>query len=358
MKIPPKTGHERAKVRARALRKRGPSKDVDASVNPLETFGGISIGDRFGSLTVVRRAENKGQHAYWECVCECPSVCLCSYECDCEPKPVHARTIVVRGDHLRDGSTLSCGCAHSCYQETRITEVEKKLRLKNFGKVFVLGTAREFMGVKQIHAVTACRYCGVVKIQRGSDVLRKNFRGCDCAYIGTIEKRVREYGWPPPWPVKQREQTEVTLMRGEWRSMIARCHDPKNRDYAGWGGRGIYVCERWRNSFEAFLADNGVRPLEMSLERKDNAGPYSPENCKWGTRREQNRNRRSTIVLEYLGERLTLAELASRLGITYAQAYRHYRTRRSADEIAAWAHTRVTGKYAVPPLDSTAIRAD
>ena len=119
MNVAPEQGLERMKARARALRKRGPSVAGDISANPRETFGGISIRDRFGKLTVIRRAENKGQHARWECVC------------DCTP----GQTIVVRGDHLRDGSTLSCGCAQKQYQEIRITKAEKSLRLKNFGKV-------------------------------------------------------------------------------------------------------------------------------------------------------------------------------------------------------------------------------
>jgi hypothetical protein len=225
-------------------------------------------------------------------------------------------------------------------QEVRIAKTEKDLRLKNFGKVFVFGTAREYMGRKQVHAACWCRYCGTGSVQRASELLRKNFRGCDCMFVGSIRERVQQYGWPPPWPIKQREPIAVKMMRGELRSIIARCHDRKNRDYPRWGGRGIYVCERWRSSFETFLADNGIRPLEKTLERIDNNGPYSPENCKWGTRGEQTRNRLNTIFFEYQGERTTLVELANRLGITYAQAYRHYRSRGTAEAIAAWASTR------------------
>lgn len=129
-------------------------------------------------------------------------------------------------------------------------------------------------------------------------------------------------------------------MRNEWRTMIARCHDPHNRDYPDYGGRGIYVCEAWRNNFEIFLRDNGVRPLEKTLDRNNNNGPYSPENCKWATRGEQTRNRRNTIFLEYQGEQPTLAELAQQIGVTYAQAYRQHRAGNTADQIAAWAAAR------------------
>jgi hypothetical protein len=74
----------------------------------------------------------------------------------------------------------------------------------------------------------------------------------------------------------------------------------------------------------------------MTLDRIDNSGPYSPENCRWATPSEQTRNRRNTIFVEYQGAKLTLAELAMHLRITYAQAYRRYRATNSADEIAVW----------------------
>lgn len=77
-----------------------------------------------------------------------------------------------------------------------------------------------------------------------------------------------------------------------WRAMIGRCVQPKTRSFEHYGGRGISVCDRWRNSFESFLADMGVRPEGKSLDRINPDGNYEPGNCRWATAFEQRHNRR------------------------------------------------------------------
>jgi hypothetical protein len=99
-------------------------------------------------------------------------------------------------------------------------------------------------------------------------------------------------------------------------TMLQRCYNPARSTYARYGGRGIVVCDRWRTSFRNFLADMGLRPSPTStLDRIDNDGAYSPENCRWADRRTQARNRSSNRLLEFQGVTRTLAEWSEITGL-------------------------------------------
>ncbi|XXX79246.1 hypothetical protein WMF30_10770 [Sorangium sp. So ce134] len=100
--------------------------------------------------------------------------------------------------------------------------------------------------------------------------------------------------------------------------MKDRCLNPNNQDFAYYGGRGVSVCDRWRDSFEAFLEDMGPRPsLRYWIDRLDTNGNYEPANCAWRTAREQQRNRRNNRRVEWRGETMLLADWAERLGVAY-----------------------------------------
>jgi hypothetical protein len=83
-----------------------------------------------------------------------------------------------------------------------------------------------------------------------------------------------------------------------WVNMISRCIDPHHKLYPYYGGRGIRVCERWINSFPAFLVDMGAKPSpDLSIDRVNNDGPYEPGNCRWATRSQQINNRRTARLV-------------------------------------------------------------
>lgn len=99
-----------------------------------------------------------------------------------------------------------------------------------------------------------------------------------------------------------------------WSRMHQRCNDKNDPAYARYGGRGITVCERWKN-FPDFLEDMGECPLGHTLERLNNDLGYTPENCVWATRAAQARNRNRTILLEYKGQKQCMADWAAHLGL-------------------------------------------
>lgn len=87
-----------------------------------------------------------------------------------------------------------------------------------------------------------------------------------------------------------------------WSGMMQRCFNPNNNHYPYYGGRGITVCDRWRNSFEAFLEDMGPRPKGTSIDRwPDKEGNYEPGNCRWATPAQQATNTRANIMIDIGG---------------------------------------------------------
>lgn len=100
-----------------------------------------------------------------------------------------------------------------------------------------------------------------------------------------------------------------------WKRMKERCLNPNHKSYPRYGGRGITVCERWKNSFLNFYSDMGPKPQNHTINRLDNKGNYCPENCRWASVEEQNNNKENSHLLTYNGETLTLSQWAKRFNI-------------------------------------------
>jgi hypothetical protein len=153
-----------------------------------------------------------------------------------------------------------------------------------------------------------CRcVCGTERPVRESHLRSRASRSCGCVHRGEPRiSRTQHGGYRSP---------EYRA----WAHMIERCNNPDVPGYENYGGRGVRVCERWRNSFEDFLSDIGRRPSPRhSIDRfPNNDGNYEPDNCRWATPSEQMRNTRRTRLLTHAGETMCLTDWANRLGISY-----------------------------------------
>lgn len=110
-----------------------------------------------------------------------------------------------------------------------------------------------------------------------------------------------------------------------WLDMKGRCYNQNSQRYYTHGARGITVCDKWRDSFDAFLADMGEKPDGFTLDRVDNDGNYEPSNCKWSTPKEQANNRSTCIYVEYNGETKTVKQWSEELGISFSALLKRLR---------------------------------
>ena len=99
-----------------------------------------------------------------------------------------------------------------------------------------------------------------------------------------------------------------------WNNMKQRCRDELHPAYSNYGGRGIKVCQRWQDSFEDFVSDMGPRPEGHTLDRIDNGGNYTPDNCRWASNAEQSRNTCRNHFITHKGETLCLKDWSLKLG--------------------------------------------
>lgn len=151
---------------------------------------------------------------------------------------------------------------------------------------------------------------------------------CDCGGVATCLTNNLTRGNSTSCGCQRREgqfkhgmsKTPVHLA---WRNMIQRCENPKDRAFHNYGGRGISVSPEW-HEFSQFIADMGMRPEGYELDRIDNDGPYSKDNCRWVSKRDNLNNRRDNVNITHNGETLTIHQWSIRTGIPPRTiAYRH-----------------------------------
>lgn len=243
-------------------------------------------GMKFSRLTVLKQSPRKDSRPVWECKCECGS------------------KVLVSTSALRTGNTKSCGCARIIANKNRCID----LTGKTFGKWMVVCRA-ENIG-RRTFWLCECE-CGGKRPVQADSLSGGISTNCGCERNKkTISRNTTHgmYGRPE---------------RNVWQQMIGRCTNKNDESYKNYGGRGIKVCDKWRNDFLAFLKDMGPRPFDgAQIDRfPNNNGNYEPGNCRWTTRKNNLRNTRKNRFLEFDGKRLTVAEWSEVTGISQSAIY-------------------------------------
>jgi len=145
--------------------------------------------------------------------------------------------------------------------------------------------------------------CGNTSHVLKCNLVTGNTTSCGCVYKESIGNRTRTHGM------------SKSAVYYRYNHMIKRCYDTAYKQYVDYGGRGITVCPQWlgKGGFAQFLADMGEVPKDLTLDRIDNSKGYSPDNCRWASRKMQMRNKRSNTMFK--GK--CLAEWAEELGVKY-----------------------------------------
>ena len=183
----------------------------------------------------------------------------------------------------------------------------KQLNLtgKRFGKLVVIKTAGK---TKNGAYLWQCKCdCGNEIIANVGNLKNGHTKSCGCLRVDRCKTNFTKHG------------LEHTRLYGIWSDMRLRCYDEKNIAYHRYGGRGITICNEWKNDVKAFYdwaTANGYKD-SLTIDRIDNDGNYCPENCRWATVKEQASNRRSNILVTHNGKTQTMKKWANEVGTPY-----------------------------------------
>lgn len=249
-------------------------------------------GKIFGRLTVLEQAPTRispggAKMVYWRCKCICGNI------------------TEVNGNLLRRGETTSCGCYHREQQKKSPILQAKDMSGKVFGHLTVLQRVSSD-DKKRARWLCQCD-CGRTVIAVGAMLRCGHIRSCNAnihrqKYGGTYKKLYKLYS-----------------------AMSQRCFNPNNSQFKDYGGRGITMCEEWRNNYNAFrkwallsgyreeTLPNGLN--KWTIDRINVNGNYEPGNCRWITCQEQQLNKRDNVVITYKGETKTATEFAKQYNI-------------------------------------------
>lgn len=296
-------------------------------------------GRSFGSWTVLSRAPSQNGRTTWNCQCIC------------------GVTKDVSSISLRKGTSTSCGCSHS----------KENLVGRNFGELTVLSFDGFIKGNPKWICTCSCgsvvslfenslrsgrKHCNSylhnpnIGLKYGKLTItphyistgrsRKYLCQCDCGNTtystisNLISGNTKSCGC---MSLESRKSSITHGMSGSriyniWQKMISRCERPGDPSFKKYGAKGITVCESWHdfNSFYSWSISNGYSDA-LTIDRKDGALGYCPENCRWATYHEQANNTKSNVLYYYNGHTYTLAELAREYNLPYKRLHQRVRVR-------------------------------
>ena len=190
----------------------------------------------------------------------------------------------------------------------------KDLTGKRFGKLVVVEKAERPKNMVSKGTYWRCLCdCGNERIAHVSSLNTVKSCGCD--------KKTRKHG------LSRGKDHKHTRLYGRWSNIKDRCCNPNSKDYERYGGRGIKICDEWKNDFLAFYnwsMNNGYSD-ELQIDREDNSKGYSPENCRWVTTKQNSNNRRSSIKVSIWGCEKSLLELSEEFNVPYQTLWKHFK---------------------------------
>lgn len=271
------------------------------------TQGKDYTGYRHGKLTFTHRIASAHGKTHW------------AFRCDCGAEGD------VRADRIPH-SKKSCGCTK------RVATVPSS-RLRDYTgmRIGMMNVIRRAPNIGSVAAWECECDCGNTNVIRASS-LAKGQNSCGCSKAKFFGQKAKVHG-------ESLVNGNPTLTYKSWGNMKIRCYNENGPDYENYGGRGIYVCGRWRESFIAFRDDMGDRPSRKhSIDRfPDNDGSYTcgkhdlcddcreknaPPNCRWATPSQQMRNTRCNRMITAFGQTLSAAEWSDRTGVNLNAIYR------------------------------------
>ena len=215
-------------------------------------------GQKFGKLTVICKSENINKRTAWLCKCDC------------------GQKIIVKTGYLTNGDTKSCGCKKGDGGKQKLHNIIGE----KYGRLLVISRTENNKYNKPTWECLCD--CGNIIIVNGNLLKNKNTQSCGCLKLEETIKRSTKH------------KLCNTKLYKVWAAMKGRCYNKNATQYNDYGGRGIIVCDDWKNDFQKFYdwSINNEYDNKLTLDRINVNGNYEPSNCRWVSMTIQARNKR------------------------------------------------------------------